>query len=96
MESPTNMHIEDEQIHRIVSELEAKFERRFALYEMQLETLTKNSSELIEAFNAAKGAFTVLGWVAKAAKPILVFGTLIASMSMLWSAVKTAIIKGVL
>ena len=96
MESHTNMQIEEDQIHRIVSELEAKFERRFALYEMQLETLTKNTGEMVDAFQAAKGAFTVLGWFAKAAKPILVFGTLVVSMSVLWSAIKNVIIKGVL
>lgn len=86
MESPTDMT--EAQVERILREMEAKFERKFQLYEMQLETLAVNTRDIVEAFNAAKGAFTVLGWFAKVAKPVLFIGAMVASLSVIWSKIK--------
>ncbi len=39
--------------------------------EKKVDDIDHNTKELIGAFEATKGAFTVLGWIAQAAKPIL-------------------------
>lgn len=96
------MNVSSEQFEQALAALEDRLERKIELYRMQVETLAQsidrvetNTSEIVEAFSAAKGAFTVLGWVAKAAKPIIWFGGLIALMSTFWTGIKTAV-KGLL
>lgn len=39
--------------------------------EGKVNAIDKNTKDLVEGFHAVQGAFTVLGWVAKVAKPIL-------------------------
>ena len=47
---------------------------RLCAVEAKVDTLDKNTQEVVKAFNAASGAFQVLEWIAKAVKPILVIG----------------------
>jgi hypothetical protein len=49
------------------------YERLLAV-ESKVDKLDKNTTEVVNAFNAASGAFQVLEWIAKAVKPILIIG----------------------
>jgi hypothetical protein len=44
---------------------------RLVEVEKKVEHIDKNTVEIRDAFHSVKGAFTVLGWIASAAKPIL-------------------------
>ena len=44
---------------------------RLVQVEAKVDHLDKTTGEVVEAFNNAKAAFTVLEWIAKAAKPLL-------------------------
>ena len=44
---------------------------RLLQVEAKVDKLEARTGEVVEAFVAAKAAFTVLEWIAKAAKPIL-------------------------
>jgi len=44
---------------------------RLAIVEAKVDTLDNKTNEVVEAFNAAKGAFLVLEWIGKVAKPII-------------------------
>ena len=46
------------------------FERLIKLEE-KVDRIDKNTQDVVKAFTAAQGAFTVLEWMAKAAKPFL-------------------------
>lgn len=78
--------------------IEQYVDNRIQLYQMQLETqaqtlkdLQSNTAEIVEAFQAAKGAFVVLGWIGKASKPILWIGGVIALLSTFWNSIKVAL-----
>ena len=47
---------------------------RLCAVEAKVDTLDKNTQEVVKAFNAASGAFQVLEWIAKAVKPIIIIG----------------------
>jgi hypothetical protein len=49
------------------------YERLLAV-ESKVDNIEKNTQEVVKAFNAAAGAFTVLEWIAKAVKPIIIIG----------------------
>lgn len=49
------------------------YERLLAV-EVKVDKLDKSTEEVVKAFNAAQGAFTVLEWIARAVKPILIVG----------------------
>ncbi len=53
--------------------------------EKKVDEVDRNTRHMVEAFDALQGAFIVLEWLAKAAKPILWIGALITAMSALWS-----------
>jgi hypothetical protein len=44
---------------------------RLVAVEAKVDHIDKNTKDLVDGFKAVQGAFTVLGWIAKAAKPIL-------------------------
>jgi len=48
--------------------------------EESLSTLRTETADMLAAFNAAQGAFKVLEWIAKVAKPILFIGGLVAAI----------------
>ncbi len=51
--------------------------------EIHIETRT-----MVNAFEAVDGAFTVLGWVAKVAKPLLWIGGLVTAISILYAQIR--------
>ena len=57
---------------------------RLLTVEQKVNDVEKNTRNIVEAFDALQGAFVVLEWIAKAAKPILWIGALITAMSALW------------
>ena len=58
---------------------------RLCEVEAKVDKLQTNTVDVVKAFNAAQGAFTVLEWLAKAAKPILWIGATVAAFTALWS-----------
>jgi hypothetical protein len=59
------------------------YERLLAV-EAKVDKLDKSTEEVVKAFNAAQGAFTVLEWFARAVKPIIIVGTFFGA---LWLAI---------
>lgn len=58
---------------------------RLCEVETKVDMLQKDTSNVVQAFNAAQGAFTVLDWIAKAAKPIIWIVGSIVAVTALWS-----------
>ena len=58
---------------------------RLCEVEAMVDQLDKNTQTVVAAFNAASGAFTVLEWLAKAVKPILIIG---AFFGAIWLAIE--------
>lgn len=44
---------------------------RLVMVERKVDQLDSNTNDMVKAFTAAQGAFTVLEWVARAVKPLL-------------------------
>lgn len=59
------------------------YERLLAV-EQKVDSLDRNTQEVVKAFNAASGAFQVLEWIAKAVKPLIVIG---AFFGAIWLAI---------
>ena len=57
---------------------------RLLAVEVKVDSIEKNTQDVIKAFNAASGAFLVLEWVAKAVKPIIIIG---AFFGAIWLAI---------
>ena len=60
------------------------YERLIAV-ESKVDKVAQDTKEVVEAFHAAQGAFTVLDWIAKVAKPILIVVGFLAAMAAVWS-----------
>jgi hypothetical protein len=58
---------------------------RLCEVESKVDKLQQETSNVVQAFNAAQGAFLVLEWLAKAAKPIIWIVGTIAAVTALWS-----------
>jgi hypothetical protein len=58
---------------------------RLLVVEQAVASLSSNTSEMLSAFNAAKGAFTALEWIGKVIKPLIVIGTFLAAIAAYWS-----------
>ncbi len=58
---------------------------RLLVVEQAVSTIKADTADIVTAFNAAKGAFTVLEWIAKIAKPLMVIGAFIAGAAAYWS-----------
>jgi predicted CoA-binding protein len=56
---------------------------RLVVLEIKVDKVAKDTVDVIAAFRAAQGAFTVLEWIAKAAKPIIWVCGIIAALSLL-------------
>lgn len=57
---------------------------RLCKVEAKVDKVAEDTEGMIAAFNAASGAFTVLEWLAKVAKPILFIGSIIVGITALW------------
>ena len=53
---------------------------RLVQVEQKVDTIDANTKNMVSAFNAASGAFTVLEWLAKAVKPILIVGAFFGAL----------------
>ena len=61
---------------------------RLCAVEVKVDKIHNDTDDMVKAFNAAQGAFTVLEWLAKAAKPILWIGGLFIALGAAWEHVK--------
>jgi len=57
---------------------------RLLAVESKVDNIEKNTQQVVQAFNAASGAFQVLEWIAKAVKPIIIIG---AFFGAIWLAI---------
>jgi hypothetical protein len=63
----------------------AQIYERLCAVEAKVDKLDKSTEAVVVAFNAAAGAFTVLEWLARAVKPILVIA---AFCGAIWLAIE--------
>ena len=63
--------MKDEVSHKQIMERLESVESEVKQASRKIDRLKEDTSEVITAFQSAKGAFTVLNWVAGAVKPIL-------------------------
>jgi hypothetical protein len=68
------VEITHEKIYERLLELEGK-----------VDDIDKNTKDLVEGFKAVQGAFTVLGWIAKVAKPVLWVAAAFGATTLMWS-----------
>ena len=61
---------------------------RLVAVERKVDCIDSNTKDMVVAFKAAQGAFIVLEWLAKAAKPILWIGACITAVGVLWDHIK--------
>lgn len=57
---------------------------RLCKVEAKVDKVATDTEDMVSAFHAAQGAFTVLEWIAKVAKPIIFIGSIIAGVAALW------------
>lgn len=57
---------------------------RLCKVEAKVDKVAKDTEGMVAAFNAASGAFTVLEWLAKVAKPLLWIGGCAAALITLF------------
>ena len=58
---------------------------RLVAVESKVDKVAQDTVDVVAAFHAAQGAFVVLDWVAKAAKPILWIAGVVVTFSLLIS-----------
>ena len=58
---------------------------RLIAVESKVDKLNQETAEVVKAFSAAQGAFTVLEWIAKAAKPLLWIAGVVTAFSLMIS-----------
>lgn len=68
--------------HRDVSHNEIY--ERLCKVEAKVDKVATDTEDMVSAFHAAQGAFTVLDWLAKVAKPIIFIGSIIAFVAAMW------------
>lgn len=61
---------------------------RLVAVEEKVDDVHTETRTMVEAFEAVDGAFTVLGWIAKVAKPLLWIGGLITAISVLYAQIR--------
>ena len=62
----------------------AQIYERLVAVEAKVDTIDKNTSDLVGAIEAAKGAVKVLNWVASIAQPVLWIGGLVLAAGAIW------------
>jgi len=63
----------------------AEIYERLVAVELKVDSLSQRTEDVVNAFNAARGAFTALEFLAKIAKPLLWIAGLIAAIGAFWS-----------
>ena len=61
---------------------------RLVAVETKVDAIANNTDGVVKAFEAAQGAFTVLEWMAKAAKPLLWVAGFITAIVAFWEHIK--------
>jgi hypothetical protein len=61
---------------------------RLVAVERKVDEVHTDTRAMVAAFKAVDGAFTVLGWIAKVAKPLLWVGGLITAISVLYAQIR--------
>ena len=61
---------------------------RLVAVERKVDEVHTETRTMVAAFQAVDGAFTVLGWIAKVAKPLLWVGGLITAISVLYAQIR--------
>lgn len=61
---------------------------RLLAVESKVDCIERNTRDVIAAFNAASGAFTVLEFIGKLAKPLLWIGAGVTAVVALWDQMK--------
>jgi hypothetical protein len=62
----------------------AEIYARLLTVEQKVDRIDENTQGVVKAFEAATGAFLVLDWIGKLAKPILFIGGCLTAISLLW------------
>lgn len=57
---------------------------RLIAVEHKVDKIDKATADVVAAFGAAQGAFTVLEWLGKLARPVLWVGAVITAVGILW------------
>ena len=57
---------------------------RLLAVEHKVDKIDKATADVVSAFNAAQGAFTVLEWLGRLAKPVLWVGGVITAVGIIW------------
>lgn len=57
---------------------------RLLAVEAKVDEIDKNTKDLVDAIEAAKGAVKVLNWIASIAQPVLWIGGLILAAGVMW------------
>lgn len=63
-----------EQTERLMTEVKLLSHERINELKNQVDSIKADTKDMVAAFQAARGAFQVLEWLAKAVKPILMLG----------------------
>lgn len=63
----------------------AEIYARLIAVEHKVDSINQRTQDVVDAFNAARGAFAALEFLAKIAKPILWIAALVAAFSAFWS-----------
>ena len=58
---------------------------RLLAVETKVDKLNEETEQVIKAFSAAQGAFTVLEWIARASKPLLWIAGVVTAFSFMIS-----------
>lgn len=61
---------------------------RLVAVEKKVDEVHTETRTMVAAFQAVDGAFTVLGWIAKVAKPLLWIGGLITAIGLMYGQLK--------
>lgn len=61
---------------------------RLMAVELKVDKIETNTEGMVAAFHAAQGAFTVLEFLAKIAKPLLIVGGFLAAVGAAWTQIK--------
>lgn len=57
---------------------------RLIAVEQKVDKIDRATADVVAAFGAAQGAFTVLEWLGKLARPVLWVGAVITAVGILW------------
>jgi len=58
---------------------------RLVAVESKVDKVAQDTKDVVDAFHAAQGAFIVLDWLAKVAKPILFISGFLAAFAAIWT-----------